>query len=389
MPRRGRPDRHRGPDRRGRRGIRVRPAHLAHRVRPAWVRAAAERVGRGRRRSPRGRGARGRHRSRRGRGAKGHRRTGADRTDRAVPGRADPKAHCRTRKNHPAPTGHRVHRDRRHGRAHQDGRGRRDPVRPVHRVRGRRVHRVHQGRRIRPVPRGRPGPRGRRRTAVPGGSARRDGSPARGGSSGSRTRHRRRRTAGEAAAGTAAPGSRRHQDPDRGRGHRDRAPDRGQGRVPRAGARPGCRSSRCWSGSSTGTPRRRARRPRGACGTAGRAPAGRRGAGVHRARQGPRGHLRPEAGAGSRAAGIRNRRPGAAVEAAGVRHRPYGDRRPRTSRRNPTGVRSGRSACRRFPLSFPTSRPVPVAATGRCGLATSLHEQSLWTGSRESSRRPP
>lgn len=317
---------------------------------------------------------------------KGRRRT---RADRAVPGRADPKGHCRTRKNHPAPTDHRVHRDRQDGRAHQDGRGRRDPVRPVHRVRGRRVHR---GRRIR---RCRPGPRGRRRTAVPGGSARRDGSPARGGSSGSRTRHRRRRTAGAAAAGTAAPGSRRHPDPDpdRGRDHRDRDPGRGQGRVPRAGARPGCRSSRCWSGSSTGTPRRRARRPRGACGTAGRAPARRRGAGVHRAHQGrrdPRGRLRPEAGEGSRAAGIRNRRPGAAVEAAaGVRHRPYGDRRPRTSRRNPTGVRSGRSACRRFPLSFPTSRPVPVAATGRCGVATSLHEQSLWTGSRESSRRPP
>ncbi len=303
---------------------------------------------RGRRRSPRGRVARGHHRRPRPRGVRGLRRT---RTDR--PGRdpAGPKARRRTRRGLPAPTGHRDH---------PGVRSHRDPDR-----RARRAH---------------PGPTARRRTAVPAGSARRDGSPGRGGSSGSRTRHRRRRTA-EAAAGSGAPGSRRRRD-RRDRHPTDRGrrvhPDRDPAREPGASARQACTSSPCWSGSSTGTPRRRARRPRGACGTAGRVPARRRGAGVHRDPLGPLdlqvpglrdppGRPRREAGEGSRAAGNRNRRPEAAVEAAGVRHRPYGDRRPRTSRRNPTGVRSGRSACRRFPLSFPASRPVPVAATGRCG----------------------
>ncbi|SFN46649.1 hypothetical protein SAMN04487980_102137 [Streptomyces sp. cf124] len=309
---------------------------------------------RGHRRSPRGRGVRGHRRSPRGRGATDPRRT---RTDRTVQGRTVPDP--------AAPTGRRDHP------GVQGRRGRQDPD---HR-RGRRGPRDRRSRRSRPVLRARPDP-ARRRTAGPTGSARRDGSPARGGSSGSRTRHHRRRTTAEAAAGSGAQGSRRGRGrPDRRQG-RDR---RDQGRpdpvrAPEAAARPGCTWSPCWSGSSTGTPRRRARRPRGACGTAGIVPARRRGAVVHRDRQGLRGPQapqalrgRPEAGEGSRAAGIRNRRPGAAVVAAGVRHRPYGDRRPRTSRRNPTGVRSGRSACRRFPLSFPASRPVPVAATGRCG----------------------
>ncbi len=374
---------------------------------------------RDRRRSPRGRGVRDRRRSPKTQVVRDPGRTRTDRAGRADPtapdraGRAALRARHRTRRNPPAPTGHQVHRD------HPDGRGRR----------GHQAHRARRTHRFRPGRRVRPDRTDRRRTGVPAGSARRGGSSARGGNSGSRTRHRRRRTAeAVAAAGTGAPGSRRGPDrlrgPDRGRRDRLRGPDRDQGRgrdrpdprrVPTAGARPGCTSSRCWSGSSTGTPRRRARRPRGACGTAGRVPAGRRGAGVHRDPQGPRGpdrrdRPRPEAAEGSRAAGIRNRRPGAAVVAAGVRHRPYGDRRPRTSRRNPTGVRSGRSACRRFPLSFPTSRPVPVATTGRCGrfcpdsrwgsqadarrcfglfLPTSLHEQSLSTAFRESSRRPP
>lgn len=289
-------------------------------------------------------------------------RTGRAAPDPAAPDPVVPKVRRRTRRNPQDPTGRRDHpgvQGRRQGRQGPDHR---------------RGHRGRRSRRSRPVLRGRPDP-ARRRTAGPTGSARRDGSPARGGSSGSRTRHhhRRRRTA-EAAAGSGAQGCRRGRArPGQGRGRRDQGrPDPVRG--PEAAARPGCTWSPCWSGSSTGTPRRRARRPRGACGTAGRVPARRRGAVGHRDRQVLRGPQvpqalrgRPEAGEGSRAAGIRNRRPGAAVVAAGVRHRPYGDRRPRTSRRNPTGVRSGRSACRRFPLSFPASRPVPVAATGRCG----------------------
>lgn len=318
---------------------------------------------RDRRRSPRGRGAKGHRRRPRGRGATDPRRTRTDRTvqGRTAPDPAAPKVRRRTRRNPPDPTGRRDHPGVQ-GQGRQDPdhrRGRRGP-------RDRRGRPVRRSRRSRPVLRARPDP-ARRRTAGPTGSARRDGSPARGGSSGSRTRHRRRRRTAEAAAGSGAQGYRR----GRGRGRPDPV------RAPEAAVRPGCTWSPCWSGSSTGTPRRRARRPRGACGTAGRVPARRRGAVVHRDRQvlqDPQVLLdpqalrgRPEAGEGSRAAGIRNRRPGAAVVAAGVRHRPYGDRRPRTSRRNPTGVRSGRSACRRFPLSFPASRPVPVAATGRCG----------------------
>lgn len=353
----------------------------------------------GRRRRPRRRVARDPARTRTHRAHRAHRtgrtgRTGrARRADRTAPdraGRPAPRARRRTRQDHRVPTGRRGRPD---GRVHRDRPG----------------HPVRRTRRLRLDPRARPDPTARRRTGVPAGSARRDGSSARGGSSGSRRRHRRRRTGrAVAAAGTGAPGSRR--GPDRGHRVRDRArPDPDPGRVSTAGVRPGCTSWRCWSGSSTGTPRRRARRPRGACGTAGRVPSGRRGAGVRRDPRG-RARPRPEAGEVNRAAGIRNRRPEAAAVAAGVRHRPYGDRRPRTSRRNPTGVRSGRSACRRFPLSFPTSRPVPVAATGRCGrfcpdsrwgsqadarrcfglfLPTSLHEQSLSTAFRESSRRPP
>ncbi|SPF02882.1 hypothetical protein SMA5143A_3642 [Streptomyces sp. MA5143a] len=360
MPHRHR-GRHRDPDRQGpdRRDHAHRDRHRDHRSRrgpsdrdhrgcsdqdhrgcsgrghPASVRAAGEPVVRGRRRSPTGRDARGRRRTRRGRAVRaGPRARHRIRRGRAV--RAGPKAHHRTRRGHPAARDHWGHRDRR---GHQVRRG----------------HPVHQAL---------PGP-DRSRTGGPEGSARRGGSSARGASPGSRTRHRRRRRAG-AAAGSGAPGSR----PGPGRGHRDRArrgpARRGRGRASRGAARPGCTWSPCWSGSSTGTPRRRARRPHGACGTAGRAPARRRGAaGV---RRDPRDLPRPEAAEGSRAAGIRNRRPGAAV-AAGVRHRPYGDRRPRTSRRNPTGVRSGRSACRRFPLSFPALGPGPVAATGRYGRA--------------------
>ncbi len=381
---------------------------------------------RGRRRRPRGRGARGRHRRPGHRVAKDpartrtHRAHRAHRTGRARPadrtapdraGRPAPRARRRTRRDHRAPPGRQDHRDRPDGRVHRDR-----PGHPVHRDRP--GHPVHRARRTR-LGRARPDPTARRRTGVPAGSARRDGSPVRGGSSGSRRRHRRRRTGrAVAAAGTGAPGSRRGPDRvhrvrvHRVRVHRVRVrahPDPDPGRVSTAWVRPGCTSWRCWSGSSTGTPRRRARRPRGACGTAGRVPSGRRGAGVRRDPRG-RDRPRPEAGEANRAAGIRNRRPEAAAVAAGVRHRPYGDRRPRTSRRNPTGVRSGRSACRRFPLSFPTSRPVPVAATGRCGrfcpdsrwgsqadarrcfglfLPTSLHEQSLSTAFRESSRRPP
>lgn len=303
---------------------------------------------RGHRRSPTGRDARGHRRTRRGRtvraGPRGRHRI---RRGRAV--RADPKAHRRIRRDHPAARAHPDHHGHRDRHVRRAPRGRRTcPVRPGH-------HQVHQA----------PGP-ARSRTGGPEGWARRGGSSARGASSGSRTRHRRRRRAG-AAVGSGALGSR--PGPGRGhRGHLDRRDPvrRGRGRKSRGAGRPGCTWSPCWSGSSTGTPRRRARRPHGACGTAGRAPARRRGAaGV---RRDPRDLPRPEAAEGSRAADIRNRRPGAAV-AAGVRHRPYGDRRPRTSRRNPTGVRSGRSACRRFPLSFPALGPGPVAATGRYGRA--------------------
>lgn len=179
----------------------------------------------------------------------------------------------------------------------------------------------------------------------------RGGSSVRAGSSGTRTGHDRDRfrdrlrdrdggplrdrwAALAGAAGTAAP-----DWASRARATADAAP-------------PGCTRSPCSSGSSTGTPRRTAHRPHGACGTAGRAPARRwarrQGAGAHRGHQG---HRDRTAGA-SRAADSRNRRRAAAGEGAEARHRPCGDRRPRTSRRNPTGVRSGRSACRRFPLSF-------------------------------------
>lgn len=171
------------------------------------------------------------------------------------------------------------------------------------------------------------------------------GSPATGASPGTRTSHRRRTTAGDptaAGSGTA------------GRGRRAPA-----GAGPRA-----CTTSPCWSGSSTGTPRRTAHRPHGAYGTAGRAPAPWHRAWAagrpadpcsghrtdHRV-QGRRGRDRGRREAGSRS----RRRAGAGEEGAEVRHRPCGDRRPRTSRRNPTGVRSGRSACRRFPLSFPVA----------------------------------
>ncbi len=85
-----------------------------------------------------------------------------------------------------------------------------------------------------------------------------------------------------------------------------------------------------------------------------------------RLRGGPGGRVR---GVPRRAAESRNRRrPGAAAEGAEVRHRPCGDRRPRTSRRNPTGVRSGRSACRRFPFSYAsrvTTRTVLVDRVSR------------------------
>jgi hypothetical protein len=254
-------------------------------------RAAAEPVVRGRRRRRRGRGARDPARTRTHRTGRA-RRVGRTAQDRA--GRPAPRARRRTRQDHRAPSGRQDHR------ARPDGRDR--PDRPGHPVR-----------RTRLGLRARQDPTARRRTGVPAGSARRDGSSARGGSSGSRRRHRRRRTGrAVAAAGTGGTGSRR--GPDRGhrgldRAHPDRAhPDPDPGRVPTAGVRPGCTSWRCWSGSSTGTPRRRARRPRGACGTAGRVRSGRRGAG---ARRDPRGRDRPRPGAGqaNRAAGIRNRRP--------------------------------------------------------------------------------
>lgn len=214
-------------------------------------------------------------------------------------------------------------------------------------------------------------PRGSRRTA---GSARRAGSSARAASPGSRTRRRAVRAA--AAAGSAAPGS-VHRD------HRDQ--DRDRRRAPEDAARPGCTRSPCSSGSSTGTPRRTAPRPHAEYGTAGRARP--------RARRAPRrdagGHPGRAAGA-NRAADSRSRPPGAAVEVAGARHRPCGDRRPRTSRRNPTGVRSGRSACRRFPLSCSGPRGPQIVQTACVLLVTAcLSPRSRPSAYRSASLRVP
>jgi len=287
---------HPGPDRRarrshpGRRGSQGRAGHRSH----------PDRRDRKDHPGPRGRRSHPDHRGHRG--PKDRR----DRKDRRTrPGHRGHQGH-RDRKDHRDPKDHQDRKDRRTRPGHQDRRGRQD--RKGHRARG------HPGR---PAPAG-------CRTAGPAGSARRAGSPARGASPGSRTRHRRR-TTGPAAAGSGRPG---------------------WGRARAGAGRPGCTRSPCWSGSSTGTPRRTARRPHGACGTAGRAL------------------RRADRAAWPGAAGSRTPRPGAAAEGAGARNRPCGDRRPRTSRRNPTDVRSGRSACRRFPLSL-SGRDDRVSPTPR------------------------
>ena len=290
---------HPGPDRRarrshpGRRGSQGRAGHRSH----------PDRRDRKDHPGPRGRRSHPDHRGHWGhRGPKDRR----DRKDR------------RTRPGHRGHQGHRDWKDRRDPKDHQDRKDRR--TRPGHQ--DRRGRQDRKGHRARGHP-GRPAPAGCR-TAGPAGSARRAGSPARGASPGSRTRHRRR-TTGPAAAGSGRPG---------------------WGRARAGAGRPGCTRSPCWSGSSTGTPRRTARRPHGACGTAGRAL------------------RRADRAAWPGAAGSRTPRPGAAAEGAGARNRPCGDRRPRTSRRNPTDVRSGRSACRRFPLSL-SGRDDRVSPTPR------------------------
>ena len=149
----------------------------------------------------------------------------------------------------------------------------------------------------------------------------------------------------------------------------------GRAGVPAAAA--GRRWWGCWSGSCTGTARRRGPEPRGASRTAGSArpvpaaarPPARRGsrsravgpgAGEGHPSAGCPSEDRPSAGraapAGSRAAGSRSRpvrAEGAPAHPGRRAHRtvrPCADRRPRTSHRPPTGGRSGKSASSCLPL---------------------------------------